>query len=46
MARKGTFQDQNFIVFENPPEDMAGVVENDLFGGSVARRCTEMSFCL
>lgn len=46
MARKGTFQDQNFIVFENPPEDMAGVVENDLSGRSVARRCTEMSFCL
>ena len=45
MARKGTVQDQSFIFFESPPEDMIGFVEFDPIGASVARRCPEMSVC-
>lgn len=42
MARRGIVQDQSFIVFVSPLEDMVGLVEIDLTGESVARRCTEM----
>ena len=45
MARKGTVQDQSFLVFESPLEDMIGIVKSDLTGASVARRCSEMSVC-
>ena len=42
LARKGTDQDQIFIVMDNPPEDMTAIVESDLFGVGVARRCPEL----
>ncbi|XP_065634371.1 uncharacterized protein LOC136069594 [Quercus suber] len=42
LARKGTDQDQSFIVLDNPPEDMTAIVESDLTGVGVARRCAEL----
>ena len=43
MARKGSVQDQSFLVFESSPEDMIGFVEADMSGASVSRRCPELS---